>query len=62
MSEPSTYQPPYTTTPAILNRVPSISGAIGRQTVLIDQARSLRRHINRIRAIQRQWLAQHGDG
>ena len=46
------YQPPYTITPEILNRVASISEAIGRLTVLTDQARSLRlRRINRIRTI-----------
>lgn len=46
------YQPPYTITPEILNRVAAISEAIGRLTVLTDQARSLRlRRINRIRTI-----------
>jgi len=38
----STYQPPYTITPEILNRVAAISEAIGRLTVLTDQARALR--------------------
>jgi len=48
----STYQPPYTITPEILNRVAAISEAIGRLTVLTDQARALRlRRINRIRTI-----------
>jgi len=48
----STYQPPYTITPEILNRVAGISEAIGRLTVLTDQARALRlRRINRIRTI-----------
>ncbi len=48
----STYQPPYTITPEILNQVAAISEAIGRLTVLTDQARSLRlRRINRIRTI-----------
>ncbi|MFH7320889.1 Fic family protein [Desulfurivibrio sp. D14AmB] len=52
MSKPSTYQPPYTITPEILNRVAAISEAIGRLSVLTDQARSLRlRRINRIRTI-----------
>ncbi len=37
-----TYQPPYTITPEILNRVAAISEAIGRLTVLTDQARALR--------------------
>jgi Fic family protein len=46
------YQPPYTITPEILNRVAAISEAIGRLTMLADQARALRlRRINRIRAI-----------
>jgi len=31
MSKPSTYQPPYTITPDILNRVAAISEAIGRR-------------------------------
>nr|WP_043769980.1 DUF1016 domain-containing protein [Desulfobulbus propionicus] len=44
------YQPPYTITPEILNRVAAISEAIGRLTMLADQARTLRR-INRIRTI-----------
>ncbi|MFW6387083.1 MAG: Fic family protein [Thermodesulfobacteriota bacterium] len=48
----NTYQPPYTITPDILNRVAAISEAIGRLTVLTDQARALRlRRINRIRTI-----------
>ena len=48
----STYQPPYTITPEILNRVAAISEAVGRLTVLTDQARALRlRGINRIRTI-----------
>ncbi|MDX9767049.1 MAG: Fic family protein [Ectothiorhodospiraceae bacterium] len=47
-----TYQPPYTITPEILNRLAAISEAIGRLTVLTDQARALRlRRINRIRTI-----------
>lgn len=46
------YQPPYTITSEILNRVAAISEAIGRLTVLTDQARTLRlRRINRIRTI-----------
>jgi Fic family protein len=49
----STYQPPYTITPEILNRVAAISEAIGRLTVLTDQARALRlRCINRVRTIR----------
>jgi len=38
----STYPPPYTITPEILNRVTAISEAIGRLTVLTDQAKALR--------------------
>lgn len=46
------YQPPYSITPEILNRVAAISEAIGRLTVLTDQAKVLRlRRINRIRTI-----------
>ncbi len=52
MIKPSTYQPPYTITAEILNRVAAISEAIGRLSVLTDQARALRlRRINRIRTI-----------
>ncbi|MEW6489645.1 MAG: Fic family protein [Thermodesulfobacteriota bacterium] len=48
----SAYKPPYTITPEILNRVAAISEAIGRLTVLTDQAKALRlRRINRIRTI-----------
>ncbi|MDD2316197.1 MAG: Fic family protein [Desulfobacterales bacterium] len=48
----SSYQPHYTITPEILNRVAAISEAIGRLTVLTDKARALRlRRINRIRTI-----------
>jgi len=47
------YQPPYTITSAILNLVANISEAIGRLTVLTDQAKALRlRRVNRIRTIQ----------
>jgi Fic family protein len=46
------YQAPYTITPETLNRVAAISEAIGRLSVLTDQARALRlRRINRIRTI-----------
>ncbi len=46
------YQPPYTITQEILNRVAAISEAVGRLSVLTDQARALRlRRINRIRTI-----------
>lgn len=52
MSTSSNYQPPYTITPEILNRVAAISEAIGRLTVLTDQAKALRlRRINRVRTI-----------
>ncbi len=48
----SNYQPPYTITPAILNQVAAISEAVGRLTVLTDQAKMLRlRRINRVRTI-----------
>lgn len=48
----STYHPPYTITPEILNRVAAISEAIGRLTVLNDHAKALRlRRINRIRTV-----------
>jgi Fic family protein len=47
-----TYHPPCTITPEILNRVAAISEAIGRLTVLTDQARALRlQRINRVRTI-----------
>jgi Fic family protein len=48
----STYQPPYTITPEILNRVAAICEAVGRLTVLTGQAMALRlRRINRVRTI-----------
>lgn len=48
----SAYQPPFTITPEILNLVAAISEAIGRLTVLTDQAKALRlRRINRVRTI-----------
>jgi len=47
------YQPPYNITPEILNRVAAISEAIGRLSVLTDQARALwLRRINRVRTIR----------
>lgn len=53
MSTKSTYQPPHSITPEILNRVAAIGEAVGRLTVLTDRARALRlRRINRIRTIQ----------
>ncbi len=52
MTKPSNYQPPYTITPEIINRVAKISENIGRLTVLTEQTRDLRlRRINRIRTI-----------
>lgn len=52
MIKTSTYQPPYTITPEILNRVAAISEAIGRLTILTDQARALKqRRINRVLTI-----------
>jgi len=48
----STYQPPYSLTPEILNRVALICEITGRLTVLTDQAKALRlRRIQRIRTI-----------
>ena len=48
----STYQPPFTITPAILNQVAAISEIIGRLTVLNDPASTLRlRRANRIRTV-----------
>lgn len=53
MSKPKRYQPPYTITPAILNLVAQISEAVGRLTILTDNAKALRlRRINRIRTIR----------
>jgi hypothetical protein len=55
----SAYQTPYTITPEILNRVAAISEAIGRLTVLTDQARALRlRRINRIRTFTARWRSR----
>ncbi len=52
MSRSREYQPPYTITPDILNRVAEISEAVGRLTILTDHARALRlRRVNRIRTI-----------
>jgi cell filamentation protein, protein adenylyltransferase len=49
----SNYHPPYTITPAILNLVAQISEAVGRLTLLTDNAKALRlRRINRIRTIR----------
>ncbi len=46
------YQPPYTITQEILNRVAAISEVVGRLTILTDQAKALRlRRINRIRTV-----------
>lgn len=51
MSQP--YQPPFSVTPAIVTLVGRICEAVGRLTVLTDQAKSLRlRRINRIRTIR----------
>ncbi len=48
----SAYQPPYTITSDILNRVAEISEAVGKLSVLTDDARALRlRRANRIRTI-----------
>ena len=48
----SAYQPPYTITSDILNRVAEISEAVGKLSVLTDDAKALRlRRANRIRTI-----------
>ena len=53
MAKSKSYQPPYTITPAILNLVAQIGEAVGRLTVLTDQAKALKlRRINRIRTIR----------
>lgn len=53
MSGKSNYQPPYTITPAILNRVAQIGEAVGRLAALTDTAKRLRlRRINRVRTIR----------
>ncbi|RLA52225.1 MAG: cell filamentation protein Fic [Gammaproteobacteria bacterium] len=53
---PKTYQPPYTTTPAIIRLISDISEQLGRLAVLsgdVEDESSLRlRRINRIRTIQ----------
>ncbi len=52
MSAKSMYQPPFTITPEILNRVAAISEAIGRLSAFSDQPKALRlRRINRVRTI-----------
>ncbi|MDL2268517.1 Fic family protein, partial [Desulfosarcina sp. OttesenSCG-928-G17] len=52
MKKTAPYQPPYTITPEILNRVAAISEAVGRLTVLADTASALfLRRINRVRTI-----------
>ena len=52
MSKPSKYQPPYTVTSEMLNRVAAISFDPGWLSVLTDRPRALRvRRVNRIRTI-----------
>ena len=47
------YQPPFSITPAIITLVGTISEAVGRLTILREQAISLRlRRINRVRTIR----------
>ncbi len=47
------YQPPFSITPAMATLVGKICEAVGRLTVLTDQAKSLRlRRINRIHTIR----------
>jgi Fic family protein len=53
MADQNSYQPPYTTTPLILNLVAQISETVGRLTLLTNAAKALRlRRINRIRTIR----------
>ncbi|GAB6042478.1 Fic family protein [Endothiovibrio diazotrophicus] len=53
MSAASSYQPPYTITPEIVNRVAAIGEAVGRLSAVAEQPRALRlRRINRVRTIQ----------
>ncbi len=53
MSGSREYQPLFSITPDILNRVAEISEAVGRLTVLSDNTKTLRlRRINRIRTIR----------
>ena len=53
MSRSQAYQPPCTVTPEILNRVAAISVAVGRMSVITDQAKLLRlRRTNRVRTIR----------
>ena len=53
MAEPAAYQPPYTVTPAIVNRIAEISEMLGRHAVLAESAAAPRlRRANRIRSIQ----------
>jgi len=50
---PSTYHPPHTITPPIVNLIAQISEVVGRLTVLTDSSKELRlRRINRVRTIR----------
>lgn len=50
---PSTYHPPHTITPTIVNLISQISEVVGRLTVLTDNSKELRlRRINRVRTIR----------
>ena len=60
MSNPSNYQPPYTITAEILNRVAAISEAIGRLTVLTDQARALRLRRIDVAGLGHEWAGGPG--
>lgn len=53
MANRNNYEPPFTITPAILNRVAGIGEAVGRLAVVTDPAKTLRlRRINRVRTIR----------
>ncbi|SDL53207.1 hypothetical protein SAMN05660337_3215 [Maridesulfovibrio ferrireducens] len=52
MTIQSTYHPPHTITPPIVNLISQISEVVGRLTVLIDNLKELRlRRINRFRNV-----------
>lgn len=48
----TSYQPPYTITPAIIRLISNISEQLGRLSVLADENNLRLRRINRIRTIQ----------
>lgn len=62
MSGKTSYQPPFTTTSAIVNMVAQISETVGRLTVLTDAAKVLRlRRINLIRTIRGSLAIEKGN-